>query len=91
MNPYASIPQHILDELASPSSKTYRTVFSAVANYTIVFQEKLKQNGGYDLPIELPVPHDDYEAAALTLFMMEISKVIPPGTIVRLAADNDNA
>lgn len=91
MNSFASIPQYILDELASPDSVTYRTVSSAVANYTTVFQDTVKKNGGYDRPIELPVPHDDYEAAALTLFMLEISKIIPPEAIVRLAPDNDNA
>jgi hypothetical protein len=86
------IPPHISAALADadPSNPIARSVADALRAYAVHFDEIVRRNGGFDEPIELPVPRDELEAVALTLFMTELSTSLPSTVVVRIAPDNDN-
>ena len=56
-----------------------------------MFDQIVRRNGGFDDPIQLPTPRDDYEAAALSLLMTEFSTSLPSHVVVRIGPDNDNS
>ena len=86
------LPPHIRAALVDPdpSNPIARSVADALHAYAVHFDQIVQRNGGFDDPIELPRPRDELEAAALTLFMTELSTSLPSSAIVRIAAKNDS-
>jgi hypothetical protein len=85
------LPPHISAALADadPANPIARSVADALQTYSARFEESVRRNGGFSLPITLPKPRDDYEAAALALFMTQL-KTSQPAIAIRIAADNDD-
>lgn len=86
------IPQHISAALADAdaSNPIARGVADALHAYATHFDETVRRNGGFDEPIELPMPRNELESAALTLFMTDLSTSLPSTVVVRVAPNNDN-